>query len=201
MGNITRRRLLAATTAFSLGIVSGCSTIQDTAGAPPAEGTTEAPATGDETNSDVPETESADTTNGDTTDTAESEPEPKPTLPPEVNDLYTRVAYSVDERRCGQIEPYTRVLRSGMNVVFMAGRWAEQRCEQFTFVNEEYDEDTSTLKLYVEWGVNGNEGCGAECARGKVLSAAYDLDYDVKELKLYLAENGDEAKLVESWWR
>lgn len=185
MYNVTRRRLLAATTVASLSSLAGCSSDDAVAEA-------ETPDRREETPEDAPEKETGAST---------PEPEPEPELPPEVNDLYTRAEYGVDELNCGQIKPYTRVIPDGVYVVVVAGRWAEQKCEQFTFVNEKYDEDTSTVKLYVDWGVNGNEGCEAECARGKVLLAAYDLDYEVKGVELYLAENGDEAKLAESWNR
>lgn len=185
MYNITRRRLLAATTVASLSSLAGCSSDNAVAEA-------ETPDQREETPDDAPEEETA---------TSTPEPETEPELPPEVNDLYVRSEYGVNELDCGQMKPYARVLRDGENVIVTAGRWAEQKCEQFTFVSEKYDEDTSTLKLYVEWGVNGNEGCGAECDRGKVLFAAYNLDFEVKGLELYLAENGNEAKLAESWSR
>jgi hypothetical protein len=203
VSNMTRRRLLAATTAVSLGIVSGCSTTQDTAEAPPAEGTAEAPATGND--DDNPRADTSTPENNDSTPT--NEPTPTPTeivheqpLPPEVNDLYSRPEYGVEELGCRQLKPFTKVIREDVYVLVYVGRWAEQECEQFTFVRETYDDDTSTLKLYAEWGVNGNEGCGAECARSKILGIFYDLDYrEVNGLELYLAENGNEAELAASW--
>ncbi len=185
MYNITRRRLLAATTVASLSSLAGCSSDDAVAEA-------ETPDRREETPEDAPEEE---------TGTSTPKPEPEPELPPEVNDLYVRPEYVVNELDCRQIKPYARVHRDGEYVIVTAGRWAEQKCEQFTLVSEKYDEDTSTLKVYVEWGVNGNEGCGAECARGKVLLVGYNLDFEVKGLELYLAENGDEAKLAESWSR
>lgn len=185
MYNITRRRLLAATTVASLSSLAGCSSDNAVAEA-------ETPDQREDTPDDAPEDETA---------TATPEPDPKPELPPEVNDLYVRSEYGVDELDCGQIKPYSRVLRDGQNIIVTAGRWAEKQCEQFTFVREEYDEDTASLQLYVEWGVNGNEGCGAECARGKTVFAAYDLEWDVKRVEFYLAENGGEPQLAESWSR
>lgn len=198
MSNITRRRLLAATTAVSLGGVSGCSTSGGTAEAPPAEETAEVPATGDETNSDAPETESTDVTNGDTTDTAEPESEPEPALPPEVNDMYTREEFGVNDLECGRISPYSEVIRQGELVIVTAGRWAEQTCEEFSFVREEYDEESGMLQLYADWDVDGNEGCEDECARGKVLFIAYDVEPDMG-IEFYLSEYGGEPELVKSW--
>lgn len=195
---MTRRRLLAATTAVSLGIASGCTTSGGTAEAPPAEETDAVPATGDETNSDAPVTESTDVTNSDTTDTAEPGPEPEPALPPEVNDMYIREDFGVNELDCGPISPYTRVLRDGEFVIVAVGRFAEQTCEEFSFVREEYDEESGMLQLYVDWDVAGNEGCDDECARGKVLFVAYDVEPEMG-IELYLSEYGGEAELAESW--
>ncbi|MCY4732906.1 hypothetical protein KY092_20465 [Natronomonas gomsonensis] len=195
---MTRRRLLAATTAVSLGIVSGCTTSGGTAEAPPAEETDAVPATGDETNSDAPVTESTDVTNSDTTDTAE--PEPEPALPPEVNDMYTREEFGVNDLDCGQISPYSEIIpHQGSTQIVTAGRWAEQTCEDFSFVREEYDEESRMLQLYVDWDVDGNEGCEDECARGKVLYVAYDVEPGMG-IEFYLSEYGEEPELVESWW-
>lgn len=194
---MTRRRLLAATTAVSLGMASGCSTTDGTAEAPTAE----VPTTENEASTDAPETESTGAAASDAPDTTEPEVESEPELPPEVSDLYVREEFGVSELPCQPMKAYGRVLRDGDFIIIAAARYAEQGCERFEFDREEFDDETNTLQLFVNWGSGGNENCEPECSRGKELFAAYDVDFDVKGVQLYVAEDGGEEELAEEWTR
>jgi len=193
---MTRRRLLAATTAVSIGMASGCSTTDGTAEAPTAEATTaEATTAENEGSTDAPETES---TSGDTS-TPPFEPEPEPELPAEVSDLYVREEFGVSDLPCGHIKPYGRVIRQNKFIIIAAGRYAEQGCEQFKFDREEFDDESNTLQLFMNWDSEGNEDCDPECSRGKEFYAAYNIEGDVRGVQLYVSKDGGEEELAEEW--
>lgn len=184
---INRRRILAATgVALATGI-AGC--------------TGEAEEPGANTGTPTEEQMGGSTTEQTSTPTPTPTPTPEPEFPPEVNDLYVREELGTRNLSCGLVNPYSVVHQQGEFIAIAAGRYAEQGCEQFEFVKEEYDSDTNTLQLFVEWGVGENAGCDPDCSRGKELYGGYTVDFDVKGVQILIAVDGGEPEVAAEWSR
>lgn len=191
MYDIKRRHLLAAAATLSVTSLAGCTS---------DEGAAEADVPDEDTPAGTTATEEPATSTL-VAETSTPTPAPEEELPAELNDLYVREELGTRDLPCGLVNPYSVVHRQGDFIAIAAGRYAEQGCEQFEFVREEYDSDTSTLQVFVNWGVGGNEGCDPACSRGKELYGGYTVDFDVKGVQIHIAVDGGDPEVAAEWSR